>query len=213
MSRHALMSCFVALIVITAACSSTSTNNSKNSTTTAESSENTERISPLGLGQPDPEQILSSALSAFEAGQSAEFLSYFAFRDANGRHFVPDPNDAKASGGADMKQFAPVAATLSMCLNSDFATVQYGRPINVGNSPPTVEVPMTTTYDFRSLSESRRKEILAATNDMLQRSGKSQGMNWDQFVQHLRSLPRTASRRFIYLYGQWRFDATWKSAQ
>ncbi|MCA9321923.1 MAG: hypothetical protein KDB53_14370 [Planctomycetes bacterium] len=168
-----------------------------------------QRTSPLGLGQPDPEVLFETALRDFERNDAWSFLNHFAFIDEQGKHFVPHARSGDEA--PDLRNMAPLAASLRQHLSSDYALVEYGRPRNVRNDPPTVQVPMHITYQLDGLSEARKAEILQGVNRILAaRHGASyRPITWDQYRKQLLNLPRQAERRFIYLDGDWRFDAGW----
>lgn len=171
----------------------------------------TGRVSPLGLGQPDPERMFQRALAAHEAGDFWGFMSYFAFIDKEGKYFIPREADAKnAESLPDQRATRALAQSFRSFIGSDWVSVNYGRPRNVRDEPTTSAVPMTINYDFNRLTPERRQEIVDEFNIMLELQGVQQRLTWEQYKSQLMNGPRTAERRFVRLDGAWRFDAGWR---
>ncbi len=196
------------LIVSISSCANDAGPNSKR--TTVASNETTQRVSPLGLGYPDPDRMFQEALDAFRRNDSWTFLSFFAFKNPEGAYFVPSPDDGAEP--PDLRRMAPLARALEHHLASDWVEVGYGRVKSVNNDPPIVEVPMTVDYRFDRLDEDRKQRILGEVNRLITfRQGPSARLlTWEQYRRQLLNLPRTAVRRYVYLDGRWRFDAAWK---
>ncbi|MEZ6194218.1 MAG: hypothetical protein R3F20_00595 [Planctomycetota bacterium] len=166
------------------------------------------RISPLGIDQPDPERLFRRALEASERGDADAFLACFAFQSPSGLYFIPQGGEANLE--ADAARMRSMAAGLRHLMNSDWTTVRYGRSRNVRNDPPTVEVEMEVNYDFDRASPADRERALRDVNAILAAQGARAPMTWDQYTRQLAALPRTSARRFVFLGGDWRFDAAWK---
>ncbi len=199
-----------ALILITLVASCANDAGSRAKRTDAVPDTTTQRVSPLGLGYPDPDRMFRDALDAFRRNDSWTFLSYFAFKDPTGKYFVPAPKeDAEAP---DLRQMTPLAQALEHHLASDWVEVSYGHVRSVNNDPPIVEVPMTVDYRFDRLDEDRKKRILGQVNRLITyRQGPSARLlTWEQYRRQLLNLPRAAVRRYVFLDGRWRFDAAWK---
>lgn len=171
----------------------------------------TGRISPLGLGQPDPERMFERALAAHENGDFWAFMSYFAFIDKEGKYFVPREEDRKeAEGLPDQRASRALAQSLRNFISSDWVQVTYGSPRNVRDEPTTAAVPMTIAYDFDRLPPERRQKIVDELNVMLELQGSKERLTWEEYRTRLLNGPRTAERRFVRIGGAWRFDAGWR---
>jgi hypothetical protein len=169
------------------------------------------RISPLGIDQPDPERLFQRALDASERGNTDAFLACFAFQAPNGAYFIPQGGDR--SFGADANQIRAMAAGMRPFMGSSWSRVRYGRPKNVRNEPPTVEVPMEIVYDFDAASPAERQQAIADVQRLNSARGIPRApLTWEQYTAQLARLPRTSARRFVYVGGDWRFDAAWKTS-
>ena len=176
---------------------------------TPDTGENARRISPLGIDQPDPERLFQRALDASERGDTDAFLSCFAFQAPNGSYFIPQGGDR--SFGADSTQIRAMAASLRPFLGSSWSRVRYGRPRNVRTDPPTSEGPMEIVYAFAAATPSDRARALADLQSLSRaRGANTPPVTWEQYTAQLARLPRTASRRFVIVGKDWRFDAAWK---
>ena len=197
-----------ALPMIVLACAGASS--SSNTSSDADTAERRPaRVSPLGLGQPDPEWMFETALEDFERNDGWGFLSHFAFLNKEGKYFVRTKEDGAEA--PDLRKMAPLAESMRNFLQSDWASVSYGRPVNVRNAPPTVEVPVTVTYRLNELSEDRKAQILKDVNNLLAlRHGSNyRPITWEEYSAQVLNMPRVAKRRFVHIDRRWRFDAGW----
>lgn len=169
------------------------------------------RISPLGLGQPDPERMFERALAAHEAGQFWAFMSYFAFIDQKGQYFIArEESDDEERVLPDQRATRALAHSLRNFISSDWVTVEYGRPRNIRDVPTTSAVPMRISYDFSRLTPERKQRVLDEFNVMLEMQGVKKQLTWEEYKSQLLNGPRTAERRFVRIDGAWRFDAGWR---
>ena len=198
----------LALFLLVSSCANDGGSRARETTAAADAT--AQRVSPLGLGYPDPDRMFRNALDAFRRNDSWTFLSYFAFKDPTGKYFVPTPKEGAEV--PDLRQMAPMAQALEHHLASDWVEVNYGNVRSVNNDPPIVEVPMTVDYRFDRLDEDRKNRILAEVNRLITyRQGPSARLlTWEQYRRQLLNLPRAAVRRYVFLDGRWRFDAAWK---
>ncbi|MCB9832291.1 MAG: hypothetical protein H6807_07430 [Planctomycetes bacterium] len=170
------------------------------------------RVSPLGLGQPDPEIMVAEALAAWKRGDRAAFLSRFAFADPEtGQYGVPKLDSEQ--GRADLDDLQALKNALFPLARLDFAWPSFGEPRNVRNNPPTVEVPIEISRDFDSVPEDRRRAILAEVNVALHGRGQPR-VDWQQYRAQVEAQPSVTSMRFVHLEGDWRFDGgNWRPAR
>ncbi len=168
------------------------------------------RISPLGLGQPDPDILVAEALGAWRRGDLWAFLSHFAFADPeDGSYRVPDPRAGGAFTGVTAEELEPIKNSLFPLARLEFARPVYGEPRNLRNNPPTVGVPVTIERDLDALSPERQRAILAEVNVSLRRQGRAI-VTWDEYRRQVEAQPTETFARFVYIDRAWRFDGgTW----
>lgn len=115
------------------------------------------RVSPLGLGNPDPALMLDAASRAADTGQLPLWFSYFGFYDAQKQeYFVGDPTRlgiTPEEGAARMRAWA---GQTRISFDRRIVNVRYLAPKNVRNTPPSVEVPTTLVAHPGSLTPGER---------------------------------------------------------
>ena len=164
------------------------------------------RISPLGLSQPDPELIIEEALADFENRRIWAFLSHFGFfNPENGEFFIPRDGDGGEFAAASLQEIRPLAQSLFFLRAWDFATVTYGTPVTVRNSPLVVEVPVTIDYHFNKLDAPQRAELMRDVNTSMRNQGLPT-VTFESYAVQVEALPREGTKRFIYLEKSWRID-------
>ena len=197
MKQHSILA-VICLFVVFAACS-TSSENPRETTNTRD------RISPLGLGQPDPQRLAESALRAFQKKDSWAFLAHFAFRDEEtGEFVVPSKRDGGSFSGMRAKELRGLAQTLFPLASWSFAKSRLGNPINVRNKPPTVQVPIHVEYDFSQMTTEEIQTLMVEVNHSLSQQGLA-SVSFEEYQAQLKALPADTSRIFIYLNKRWHF--------
>jgi hypothetical protein len=173
---------------------------------TRPNSSETDRVSPLGLGQPDPDRLLENALARAEAGDLDGWLSYFAFSDARGQYFVQSKVAGSSAPQDDqsLERMREWAASFRTVLDQDFVKIDYGAPRSIRNSPPIVAVAFIYDYRFDSLPQHKRAAILERVNSYRPERAH---VDWTGFVAWMRSRPSAGMMHFVFIDDAWRFDA------
>lgn len=164
------------------------------------------RVSPLGLGNPDPAVMLDAASRAADTGQTALWFSYFGFYDQKtGEYFAGDPvrlGITPEEGAARMRAWA---GQTRMAFDRRIVDVRFLAPRNVRNTPPSVEVPTTMIAHPEQLAPGAQAAFTAEINRLLP---PEQSMTWNEIAQRVQGVPTSGTMRFVYLDGAWRFDTT-----
>lgn len=193
----------VALICVLTACGSTRSRSDSDQNMAPPQ----ETRTPMGLGYPDPQALMDGALRNAASGDVAGWVESFAFVDENGTFFAGNAKEMPKESIPGIKDMRNWAAAMRMVSSPRFVTQVYGKPRNIRNTPPTIEVAVTRLYRLDSPSDEERTAILASINSMLPRSNP---INWGQLKRRLLNAPKTHRQRFVFLDGRWRIDASWK---
>lgn len=202
MRTAALTSVLVVIMLSLTACSS----NSSSRRTAVRPPQDSK--TPMGLGYPDPQALTDQALAAASAGDVHEWIACFAFVDENGKFFAGDARRMPGKivpGIGEMKAWAAAIRTVA---SPAFVTQIYGKPQNIRNTPPSIEVSVSRIYRLDSPTDQQRAQILASINTMLPRRNP---ITWEQLKRRLLNAPRSHQQRFVFLDGRWRIDASWRS--
>ena len=162
----------------------------------------------MGLGYPAPQALTDKALTAASAGDIHKWVTCFAFADENGNFFAGDAKRMPGKIVPGINEMKAWAAAMRTVASPTFVTQVYGKPQNIRNTPPSIEVEVSRIYRLDSPTDQQRTQILASINSLLPRSNP---ITWDQLKRRLLNAPRSHRQRFVFLDGRWRIDASWKS--
>ena len=162
---------------------------------------------PLGLGYPDPQAKLRSALDAAGDGDLPGWLSHFAYRGRDGDFFVggQERGEGDVRGLQEMQAWSQAYYLFS---DPSFVEEVYGEPRSVANTPPTIIVPVTRTYRFDRVDEAKRAELLGSVNAFLP---PEKQLDWRGLQRQMLNQSRYGELRFVYIDRDWRFDASWRA--